>query len=137
MSKNWAADIAAMHNHYGVHDATKDFTVEKWWKFVEFRVKFLEEELTELKEAAANKDAEEVVDALTDMNVVSISTLDLLLVDAGKAWDAVHKTNMNKAVGIKESRPNPLGLPDLIKPDDWVGPSHDDNHGVLGVENDT
>lgn len=38
---------------------------------------------------------------------------------------------MNKKVGVKESRPNPLGLPDLIKPEGWTAPSHADNEGKL------
>jgi hypothetical protein len=38
---------------------------------------------------------------------------------------------MNKEVGIKPSRPNPLGLPDLIKPEGWTPPSHEGNHGLL------
>jgi len=50
-------------------------------------------------------------------------------VDAHKAWDAVYEANMAKSPGIKEGRPNPFGLPDLIKPDGWTAPSHEDNHG--------
>ena len=38
---------------------------------------------------------------------------------------------MEKEVGIKASRPNPLGLPDLIKPEGWTAPSHADNTGTL------
>ena len=38
---------------------------------------------------------------------------------------------MNKEVGVKPGRPNPLGLPDLIKPADWVGPDHTNNTGIL------
>ena len=38
---------------------------------------------------------------------------------------------MNKIIGVKEERPNPLGLPDLTKPDDWTPPSHEDNHGNI------
>ena len=52
-------------------------------------------------------------------------------VDAQKAWEEVHGCNMSKERGIKESRPNPLGLPDLIKPEGWKGPNHDDNTGYL------
>ena len=48
-----------------------------------------------------------------------------------KAWEEVHTANMMKERGIKESRPNPLGLPDLIKPQDWVGPNHDENTGNI------
>ena len=57
--------------------------------------------------------------------------MDAFGVDAHKAWDAVHKANMAKEPGVKESRPNPLGLPDLVKPEGWEGPSHEDNHGSL------
>jgi hypothetical protein len=32
---------------------------------------------------------------------------------------------------VKESRPNPLGLPDLIKPAGWTAPSHEGNHGII------
>ena len=41
------------------------------------------------------------------------------------------KANLSKEVGVKESRPNPLGLPDLIKPEGWEAPSHEGNHGKL------
>ena len=39
---------------------------------------------------------------------------------------------MNKELGIKETRPNPLGLPDLIKPPGWKGPDHRDMEGNIG-----
>ena len=43
----------------------------------------------------------------------------------------VLKANMKKEVGRKETRPNPLGLPDLVKPEGWEAPSHEGNHGKL------
>jgi predicted HAD superfamily Cof-like phosphohydrolase len=75
--------------------------------------------------------SEEVVDGLIDLCVVAIGTLDALGVNAHVAWDAVLEANMNKEVGVKESRPNPLGLPDLIKPSGWEAPSHLENHGII------
>ena len=36
-----------------------------------------------------------------------------------------------KEPGIKEGRPNPLGLPDLKKPEGWTAPEHTTNHGKL------
>jgi len=77
------------------------------------------------------KDADEIVDGLIDLCVVAIGTLDAFGVDAHTAWDRVHKANMSKEVGVKESRPNPLGLPDLIKPEGWEAPTHVDNLGKL------
>ena len=128
MSKDWAFDIAMMHEKYGVHPVVAKMDADTLKKFLEFRVRFLEEELTELKTAT---NADDVVDALIDLCVVAIGTLDGFGVDSHKAWDAVLVANMNKEVGVKESRPNPLGLPDLIKPAGWVAPSHADNEGKL------
>ena len=128
MSDNWVGDIAEMHDKYGVLEKVQKFDAEKLKKFLEFRIKFLEEEMHELKTAQTGDD---VVDALIDLCVVAIGTLDLFEVDANLAWDRVHEANMNKKVGIKESRPNPLGLPDLIKPEGWRAPTHDDNVGTL------
>jgi len=128
MSKDWAFDIAMMHEKYGVHPVVEKMDADTLKKFLEFRVRFLEEELTELKTAT---NADDVVDALIDLCVVAIGTLDGFGVDSHKAWDAVLVANMNKEVGVKESRPNPLGLPDLIKPAGWVAPSHADNEGKL------
>jgi len=130
MSINWAHDIMMMHEKYGVFDKVQAFDKEKLNKFLEFRIKFLEEEMNELSTAET---ADDVVDALIDLCVVAIGTLDLFDVDARLAWDRVHEANMNKQVGIKESRPNPLGLPDLIKPESWTAPSHKDNVGLLGL----
>ena len=38
---------------------------------------------------------------------------------------------MAKVIGIKPSRPNPLGVPDLVKPEGWMAPNHVDNHGLF------
>jgi predicted HAD superfamily Cof-like phosphohydrolase len=128
MSKDWAFDITMMHEKYGVHPVVEKMDADTLRKFLEFRVRFLEEELTELKTAT---NADDVVDALIDLCVVAIGTLDGFGVNSHKAWDAVLEANMNKKVGVKESRPNPLGLPDLIKPEGWTAPSHADNEGKL------
>ena len=134
MSNNWVKDIAEMHTKYGTNKAIRSMDANQLRSFLKFRVNFLQEELDELKNASKENipiDSPEVVDALIDLCVVAIGTLDAFDVDAYKAWDVVHKANMNKEVGIKESRPNPLGLPDLIKPEGWVAPTHDDNTGLL------
>jgi predicted HAD superfamily Cof-like phosphohydrolase len=116
-----------------VHDAIKNFDKDKLRQFLEFRLSFLDEELNETKAAARSEtvDAEEVVDGLIDLCVVAIGTLDAFGVNAYSAWEAVHSANMNKEVGVKESRPNPLGLPDLVKPVGWQAPCHAGNHGKL------
>lgn len=128
MSNNWVDDIAKMHEHYKVHPVIASMDRDTLKKFLEFRTNFLQEELDELRSA---KSAEDVVDALIDLCVVAIGTLDGFAVDAGEAWDKVLTANMNKKTGVKSTRPNPLGLPDLVKPDGWKAPDHSGNHGYL------
>ena len=140
MSKNWVNDIAEMHAKYGVHPVVNKFDRDKLEAFLKFRIDFLQEELDEMRKAVvdrqagkidANTAADDTVDALIDLCVVAIGTLNAFDVNADEAWNRVHRANMTKEVGIKESRPNPLGLPDLIKPEDWRAPSHENNHGLL------
>lgn len=130
MSLNWVNDIKDMHHKYGVHEWVKN-NPEKLEQLLHFRVSFLKEEFDETFKAVGEKDAEEIVDGLIDLCVVAIGTLDLMGIDAHEAWHVVNKANMAKEVGVKESRPNPLGLPDLVKPEGWVAPSHAGNHGLL------
>lgn len=120
-----------MHDFYGMTEkfgALKDdpYLLKK---LLEFRFDFIMEELIEGSRDA--KSGEDVVDALIDICVVAIGTLHAFGVDGQKAWDEVLKANMAKAPGVKPERPNPFGLPDLIKPEGWVGPSHEGNHGTL------
>ena len=134
MSTNWFKDMQAMHKKYGVDEWMKKEKVSDWSrlnKFMDFRIKMMQEELDETKTAFKKGDAEEVVDGIIDMCVFAIGTLEVFGVDANKAWDQVLKANMSEEVGIKEGRPNPLGLPDLVKPEGWEGPTHKGNHGNI------
>jgi hypothetical protein len=128
MSNNWVQDIADMHRKFGVNDAVRKMDADKLKAFLEFRIRFLQEELDEMRNT---NDPEEVTDALIDLCVVAIGTMDALDINAHIAWDEVHRANMSKQVGIKASRPNPLGLPDLIKPKGWIAPFHTGNIGLL------
>ena len=130
MSNNWVEDIHDMQTKYKTREWVRD-NPDKYYQFLNFRADFLQEELDETKRAIMAGDAEEIVDGLIDLCVVAIGTLDAFNVDGNKAWDEVLKANMQKEVGVKESRPNPLGLPDLIKPEDWEAPSHKGNYGDL------
>ncbi|MBN31655.1 MAG: hypothetical protein CL845_06630 [Crocinitomicaceae bacterium] len=128
MSKDWVDDIYQMQSKYRTRDWVEN-NPEKLKEFLKFRIAFLQEELDETRQAYMLNDAEEVVDGLIDLCVVAIGTLDAFGVDPYKAWDEVLYANMRKNVGVKAERPNPLGLPDLVKPEDWEAPSHKGNHG--------
>lgn len=129
----WVKDIEKMHEKFGVHDWVdkNKNDKEKLKRFLDFRVAFLKEELNEIEKAITDKEPAEVVDGLIDLCVVAIGTLDAFEVDSKKAWNRVHEANMSKEPGVKPSRPNPLGLPDLIKPEGWKAPQHHDNTGNI------
>ena len=132
MSADWVNDINRMQTKYGVREWIKHATPFELKKYLEFRLNFIKEEYDETCKALSEEDSEEIVDGLIDLCVVAIGTLDALGVNVHKAWNEVYEANMNKEVGVKESRPNPLGLPDLIKPEGWTAPSHERNHGIIG-----
>lgn len=104
---------------------------EKLLDFLKFRISMLDEELSETKAAISNQNSGEVVDGLVDLCVIAIGTMQAFRVNPEIAWQRVHKANMDKQPGIKPGRPNPLGLPDLIKPAGWQEPTHNDNTGDL------
>ena len=134
MSTNWFKDMQEMHKKYGVDKWMNEEKKSDWSrlnKYMDFRIKMMQEELDETRAAFENENKEEVVDGIIDLCVFAIGTLEVFGVDANKAWDQVYKANMSKEVGIKEGRPNPLGLPDLVKPEGWEGPTHKGNHGNI------
>lgn len=147
---DWVDDIHLMHTKFGVRKVVSGLDREKLMKFLEFRLNFLQEELNEAKaaydtlmalqtyegEARAEsvvQAADDIVDSMIDLCVVAIGTLDAVSVDSYEAWNRVLKANLAKEPGIKPERPNPLGLPDLIKPAGWTAPTHTDNVGLLGT----
>jgi len=129
-------DIHDMHQKFGVHDwvvkQKNEQNYDALKMFLNFRMDFIDEEYKEtLKAIYSDQDPEEIVDGLIDIIVVALGTLDAFGVDAQKAWDQVHNANMAKEAGVKPERPNPLGLPDLMKPVGWTAPNHDGNHGYF------
>lgn len=134
LSNDWVKDIHEMHNKFGVHEWFEKNKDDKdlMAKYLRFRLKMCMEEMNETIDAAIfDRNPEEVVDGLIDLCVFAIGTLDVFGVDANEAWDRVHHANMAKEPGVKPGRPNPFGLPDLLKPSGWVAPSHQGNHGDL------
>tara|TARA_Y100000592_G_C5336784_1_gene252234 strand:- start:124 stop:519 length:396 start_codon:yes stop_codon:yes gene_type:complete len=126
--------MVVMHQKYGVDKWMEKEKRSEWTRlrqFMDFRLNMMQEELDETKKAVKDQNAEEVVDGIIDLCVFAIGTLEVFGVNAEKAWDQVYHANMSKEVGVKEGRPNPLGLPDLVKPDDWQGPIHEDNCGNI------
>ena len=135
LKSKMVSDIEDMHKKYQVNEwvATQldNGDMKKLQQLLAFRLDFVEEEFEETLKAFADKNPEEIVDGLIDIIVIALGTLDMFNVDTDWAWEKVHSANMNKEVGVKPGRPNPLGLPDLIKPEGWTAPNHSENTGIL------
>ena len=65
-------------------------------KVINLRIKLIEEELQELKEAIANKDIVEVADAFTDILVVTYGGGHAFGIDLDKCFAEVQSSNMSK-----------------------------------------
>tara|TARA_B100000029_G_scaffold434994_1_gene448712 strand:- start:73 stop:441 length:369 start_codon:yes stop_codon:yes gene_type:complete len=63
---------------------------------VDLRIKLIEEELQELKDAIKNNDIVEVADALTDILVVTYGAGLAFGINLDKCFDEVHRSNMSK-----------------------------------------
>lgn len=82
-------------------------------KETDLMVGLIEEELKELKEAIANKDLKEVVDALGDLNVVINGACVRCGVDADSLAMLIHESNMSKFCDTEEEAR--LGATDYIQ----------------------
>lgn len=121
-------DVLKMYDHYGHTAAWAKLEGERLDALLDFRERFVREEFDELVSADT---PEKYVDALIDLVIVALGTLLAFNVDARRAFSEVHNKNMSKRNGENASRPSPLGLPDLVKPDGWTAPDHRDNVGRL------
>lgn len=65
-------------------------------KLVDLRLKLIEEEFTELKDAVKTNNFVEVADALTDLLYVIYGAGHSFGIDLDKSFDLVHKSNMSK-----------------------------------------
>ena len=92
----------------------------------QMRQNFMQEELDEYEEAAANGNLAEQFDALLDLVVVALGTAYLQGLPWQDGFDRVHAANWLKrpARDAEESKRR-YGM-DLVKPDDWLPPVLDD-----------
>lgn len=90
-----------------------------------FRIKFIEEELEEFKEALASNDKVKAFDALLDLDFIVKGTA-LFAGISPEQWnrghDAVFKANMAKIRVAKESESKRGSSFDVVKPEGWEGP---------------
>ena len=124
MSKNWVKDIADMHKKYGVQSKVSELDETSLGALLKFRLDFLAEEYNELCAASLSRpvNAEETVDALIDILVVTIGALHSMGANAEGAWKEVMNTNfakIDKETGKVRKREDGK----VLKPAGWAPPN--------------
>ncbi|QIG73909.1 putative NTP pyrophosphohydrolase protein [Rhizobium phage RHph_N34] len=131
--------VDTMHRKYGFYDSVNGFDKEKFLKFLEFRASSqIQEEVNEYLKAiedykyAAERDdkdamlaaVQEINDAIIDILVFTFGTATFTMTknEVENSYSTVMEANLKKERGIKPGRPNPMGLPDLLKPEGWQSP---------------
>lgn len=120
MSRDLAVDLHEFHTTFGfvprkVGDAPSA-------ELVNFRLKFMVEELRELNKGFARRDMEEVLDGLVDLVYVAIGTAWMLGLPFQAAWDEVQRANMTKVRATDASQSRRSTTLDVVKPAGWKKP---------------
>lgn len=135
-------DIRAFHEKFSlIYDG---FPRQLPSDLLDFRVKFMREELTEYTDDSNALAAHLLTDATDTANVTHLlekqldAIVDLIYValgtaylqgfgyDFNEAWRRVHDANMKKVRALREADSKRGSTYDVIKPPGWEPPSHTD-----------
>lgn len=119
-------DVGNFHKKFNLHNTTwhPEGPHAMSAELEMFRVKFLEEELQELRDGLAEGDDAKVFDALLDLTYVAMGTAHLRGYPWQAGWDAVQKANMAKerASSAWDDRSKRGSEYDVVKPAGWTAP---------------
>lgn len=122
---NYYVDVGEFHRKFDIpaFDPRKPCVFPST-EIVDYRMKFLEEELQELRDAVATNDLPEVLDALADLVYVVLGTAHYFNAPFAPIWVEVQRSNMDRVkVSPENCPPEKKYRPDLvIKPPDWSPP---------------
>lgn len=131
-------DVGDFHRKFNIRSVSHDGPGKIRWDadMLDFRVKFMEEELDEFNDAVADEDHAKMFDALIDLVYVAMGTAHLLGYPWQEGWDRVQEANMKKvraaADGSDSVRKSSM---DVVKPPGWSPPDIGgllDDHGFFG-----
>lgn len=113
-------DITQFHQKFDLPVPTvPSFASEE---IMEFRMKFLREELDEFVEAYKGENLVKAFDALIDLVYVALGTARMMNLPFDKGWAVVHQANMRKVRARHTSQSKRNTLFDVVKPVGWVSP---------------
>ena len=117
--------VGNFHHKFGLYSVTHDGVKQQNVPddLVMFRLKFLEEELRELKEAYENDDLIQVADSLVDLEYVTLGTAHLHGFPYPQLFAEVQRANMEKERCIRQQDSSRGSTWDVIKPAGWRPPN--------------
>lgn len=120
------ADIYDFHEKFRLLYDGPPKTLED--DMLSFRVKFMQEELDEYAESAAEGDLEKQLDAIIDLVYVALGTLLLqgMLPAFSPGWRRVQDANMAKVRTERVEDSKRGSTFDVTKPEGWKAPTHAD-----------
>lgn len=153
ISMTLTSDIREFHKTFELTYEGKPRALPE--EIADFRLTFLREELDEYVDATfalidqqshpefyrispeqhIRECLEKQLDALVDLVYVALGTAYLQGFDFDEAWRRVHAANMRKVRAVSASDSKRNSQYDVVKPSDWVPPSHADLvHDYDGLE---
>lgn len=98
---------------------------------MDFRIKFMQEELSEFIDGVIEKDLRKAADALVDLVYVVLGTALMMGLPWKRLWFRVQKKNMAKERAANDGSNSKRGSPlDVIKPPGWQPPDHTPDLGL-------
>jgi predicted HAD superfamily Cof-like phosphohydrolase len=121
-------DVGDFHRKFDLRASDRHCTgpmpiTDEYFKLLEFRVRFMQEELDEFIVAATSTNHAEMFDALIDLVYVAMGTAHLFGYPWQEGWDEVQRANMEKMRATKVDQSARGGTWDVVKPLDWKAPN--------------
>jgi predicted HAD superfamily Cof-like phosphohydrolase len=121
MTDKMIQDIADFHEKFGLEGPTRPTLGDR--ELIDFRVKFMNEELREFTDAIDIGSITDAFDALIDLTYVVLGTAHMMGLPFQAGWDAVHEANMQKQKASADGSDSKRGSRfDVIKPEGWQPP---------------
>jgi predicted HAD superfamily Cof-like phosphohydrolase len=134
MSEDVYKDVGEFHQKFGLpafETRPRDWDDE----LVDYRYKFLKEELDEFAEGVLDKDHAKMLDALIDLVYVAAGTAHLLGYPWYTGWDRVQTANMAKIRAAKDGSDSKRGSSwDVVKPEGWTPPNIEEVLRIYGFK---
>jgi predicted HAD superfamily Cof-like phosphohydrolase len=139
MSENFK-DVQAFHEKFNVPRAERPSFLP--YELLQFRVKFMLEELQEFNTATGNHftivmdqhrpydpmrsplNMHEAADALVDLVYVALGTADMMGLPWQQLWDEVQRKNIAKVRAVSAQQSKRGTVYDVVKPHGWTPPDH-------------